>query len=112
MKLTSEQLEAELQKYTRQFEAQPYKVSASPLNLQQFPQEPIFALMKLVFAVCLPTVVAWSQGQLTTPQAARKIAPFFLMWGGYGLESEPGGMSFTREQARELMAEITTFAAP
>ena len=108
--LTSAELKERLQVYGREFEATPYKVRATAINWKAYPEQ-FFAYLRVVGELVTPVFIAWSNGELTTTQVARTIAPFFLVMHGYGFETGPGENSLSQEQFRELSREIATFAA-
>jgi hypothetical protein len=108
-KLTTNQLEAELRDYIQQFEAKPYKVRSMNIDWQKVPQERMFALAKVSFRITQLPTAAFFKGELTAAQAAVKIAPFFLMWRGYGLDPENAD-SLSRRRTDQLLEEIGAFA--
>lgn len=108
-KLTTNQLEAELRNYIQQFEAKPYKVRSMNIDWQKVPQERMFAFAKVSVRITEPPTAAFFRGELTAAQAAVKIAPFFLMWPGYGLDP-PNADSRSRQRTDDLLGKIGAFA--
>jgi hypothetical protein len=60
--------------------------------------------------ITLPAQQAFFKGELTAAEAAVKMAPFVLIWRGYGMDP-PDASPLTRERTQELMREIGEFAA-
>jgi hypothetical protein len=108
-KLTANQLEAELRSYIEQFEARPYKVRTIKIDWEKVPQERMFAFVKVSARITSPHTAAFFRGELTAAQTAVKIAPFFLIWPGYGMDP-PGADSLSRQRTDELLEKIRTFA--
>jgi hypothetical protein len=108
-KLTANQLEAELRSYIQQFEARPYKVRTMKIDWEKVPQERMFAFAKVSARITGPPTAAFFRGELTAAQTAVKIAPFFLIWPGYGMDP-PGADSLSRQRTDELLEKIRTFA--
>lgn len=103
--LTSDQLETDLREYARAFEARPYKVGGATIDLEKTPQDKLFAFARAVSGLTHPVLAAFFKGELTASQAALKVAPFFLMWPGYGIDP-PASTPLARKQTAELLAKI------
>jgi hypothetical protein len=108
--ITANQLEADLREYARAYEAKPYKVGRATIEWTKFPQERLFALLRVIAAITGPAYEAFNKGELTVAQTAVKVAPFFLMWEGYGMDGPPGD-SAARLRIDELLAEVHKFSA-
>ena len=103
--ITAEQLETELREYARAFEAHPYKVGVAKIDWQKLPQPRLFAFARAVSRMTHPALDAFYKGELTASQAALKVAPFFVMWPGYGIDP-PSATALAQEQTTELLAKI------
>jgi hypothetical protein len=108
-KLTASQLEAELRSYVGQFEARPYKVCTMKIDWQKLPQESVFAFVKVYSRITGPPIAAFFNGDLSAAQAAAKVAPFFLIWPGHGLDP-PGADLPSQQRTNELLESIRAFA--
>jgi hypothetical protein len=108
-KLTANQLEAELRSYLEQFEMKSYKVRTMKIDWQKAPQERMVAFAKVSARITGPFTAAFFRGELSAAQAALKIAPFFLIWPGYGLDP-PGPDSLSWQRTQELLENIRAFA--
>jgi hypothetical protein len=109
--ITINQLEADLREYARAFEEKPYKVGRSPIEWMKFPQERLFALLRVIATITGPAHEAFTKGELTAAQTAVKVAPFFLIWEGYGIDP-PTDDALSRVRADELMDEIQVYSGP
>lgn len=108
--ITADQLERELREFARNFEAKPYKMVPAPVAFDAVPQDRLFAFVRIVSRVIGPAQQAFLKGEVTAQQAALKMAPFFLIWGGYGMDApqdDPGA----RARIDELLVEIGKWAA-
>jgi len=104
---TIEQLNSAIDAYARQFEAKPYKVGRITIDLAKVPEDRLRAWEQVVFRLIGPTLRAFKDGTITPAQAAVKVAPFVLVFGGpYGFD-RPGP-----NHSEELTQEISEFAAP
>jgi hypothetical protein len=108
-KLTANQLEAELRRYIQQFETRPYRVRSLKIDWLKVPQERMFAFSKVSGRITGPPTAAFFRGELSAAQAALKIAPFFLIWPGYGMDP-PNTDSQSRQRTDELLEKIGAFA--
>ena len=109
--LTADQLERDLREYAREFEARPYNVGTANIDWEKLAQERLFAFVRVLAAITMPVQQAFLKGELTPAQAALKMAPFFLMWSGYGMDAPPGEQA-ARARIYELLLEIGKFHAP
>jgi hypothetical protein len=110
--LSSEQLEPRIREYITQFESKPYKIGGARIEWQTVPQEWLYAFTRLLARIVEPTQRAFVQGDLTVSEAALRLAPVFLIWGGYGMDPPPNADVATRQRISELMEKIAEFAAP
>ena len=108
-KLNENQLEAELRSYIEQFEATPYKVRTMKIDWQKVPQESVFAFVKVFSQITDPAMAAFFKGELSAAQAAAKVAPFFLLWPGHGMDP-PSADVLSRQRTDELLENIRAFA--
>jgi hypothetical protein len=110
-KTTANQLEADLREYARAFEARPYKVGRQPIEWMTFPQERLFALLRVIHSVTGSAHEAFTKGKLTAAQTAVRVAPFFLIFEGYGIDPATDD-ALSRVRADELMDEIQVYSGP
>jgi hypothetical protein len=108
-KVTAEQLDTDLREYARQFEARPYKLRTGAIEWETVPQARLFRFAEITARITSSAEQAFFRGELTAAEAALKMAAFFLIWRGYGIE--PRDASLARERAQELMRKIGEFAA-
>ena len=106
--ITVDQLETDLRGYAREFEAGPYKVGAAKIDWEKVPQDRMFAFVRAASNITHPTIAAFFEGELTASQAALKVAPFFLMWPGHGIDP-PSATALAQEQTEELLAKIREY---
>lgn len=104
------QLDIDLREYARAFEANPYKVDTANIDWEKVPQERMFAFVRAASRITQPSLEAFFKGELSASQAALKIAPFFLMWPGYGMDP-PGTDLVSRQRTDELLARIREYTA-
>jgi hypothetical protein len=105
------QLETELRDFARAFEAHPYKMGTAKIDWEKVPQERLFALVRVTDRITSPAQQAFVKGELTPIQAALKMAPFFLIWPGHGMDTPPDD-PILRRRTDELLADIHKFSAP
>jgi len=106
--LTAAQLETDLRSYAREFEARPYKVGDPHIDWSKLPQDVLFAFARVVATITHPAIAAFFKGELTAGQAALKVAPFFLIWPGYGIDP-PSPTPLAQKQTEELLAKIVEY---
>ena len=106
--LNPTQLESELREYSRAFEIKPYKVGIAEIDWKKIPQERLFAFARVTARITAPTQQAYMKGELTAGEAALKMAPFFLMWQGYGIDP-PSDDPAARARIDALLVEIGKF---
>jgi hypothetical protein len=105
---TVAQLSVALDEYARQFEAKPYKVGRIGIDLSKVPENRLNTWSEVLLRLIGPTLRAFMDGTITPAQAAVKVAPFLLVFGGpYGFDPATGP-----HQSEELTREISEFAAP
>src|SRR5262245_9616685 len=104
-KLTANELDAELRNYIQEFEAKPYKVRPLKIDWEKVPLERVLAFVKIYSRITGPPITAFLRGELSAAQAAVKIAPFFLIWPGHGMDP-PGADSLSRQRTDELLESI------
>jgi hypothetical protein len=109
--LSAAQLETELREYAREFEARPYKVGVAKIEWDKVPQERLFAFMRITSRLNAPVHEEYFKGELSAAQAAIKIAPFLLMWPGYGMDP-PANDPLSRQRTEHLLATIREYSAP
>ena len=103
--ISASQLDADLREYARVFEARPYRVRPAPIEWEKIPQERTFAFMRATARITGPAQQAFLKGELTAEQAALKMAPFFLIFVGYGIDPPPDD-PHARLRIDELLMEI------
>ncbi len=108
--LPANQLDIDLAEYAHAFEADPYKVGTANIDWIKVPQEQIFAFMRGTSRITQPALEAFFKGELSASHAALKIAPFFLMWPGFGIDP-PGTDLVSRQRTDELLARIREYSA-
>jgi hypothetical protein len=106
----ADQLDIDLREYARAFEANPYKVETANIDWEKVPQERMFAFVRATSLITQPSLEAFFKGELSASQAALKIAPFFLMWPGYGIDP-PGTDLVSQQRTDEVLARIHEYAA-
>jgi hypothetical protein len=109
--ISATQLEADLREYARAFEARPYKVGRERIEWMTFPQERLFAVLRIIGTITAPAHEAFTKGELTAAQTAVKVAPFFLIWQGYGIDP-PTDDALSRVRTDELVDEIGVYSGP
>jgi hypothetical protein len=107
--ITVERLNSAMDEYAREFETKPYKVGRIAIDLAKVPENQLRAWAQVVLPRLIgPTLQAFIHGTVTPTQAAVKIAPFVLVFGGpYGFDSATGP-----HLSQELTQKISEFAAP
>jgi hypothetical protein len=111
-RITSDQLEQRLREYGGRFEEKPYKVAPAAIDWMKVPQECIFALLRVTSRIIEPTQQAYFNGEVTTAQAAVRIALFFLIWPGHGMDPPKDADPATRQRVEQLMRAIGDYWAP
>jgi hypothetical protein len=111
-KLTSDQLEVELRRYGQDFAVQPYRVKSAPIDWQKVPQDRLMRFVELIGRIIAPPQQAFFRGELTATEAAKAVAPFFLLWRGYGMDPPPDADALWHQRADELLRLISEYAAP
>ncbi len=106
--ISASQLDTDLREYARAFEARPYKVRPAPIDWKSVPQERTFAFMRATARITAPAQQAFFKGELTAQQAALKMAPFLLIFAGYGIDPPPDD-PLARPRIDELLAEIRKY---
>ena len=110
---TCDELDRELRKFAREFEAKPYKVGKISIDMSKMPEDLIAKYLEVVTRIIGPTLERFTKGDISAADAAIKVAPFVLVFGGaYGFDPQPGEDPtwFARSQA--LTLQISAFAAP
>ena len=108
--ITADRLERELREFARAFETKPYKMFPAPIAFDAVAQDRLFSFVRVVSRVIGPSQQAYMKGELTAQQAALKMAPFLLIWGGYGMDAPPND-PVARVRIDELLSEIGKLAA-
>lgn len=108
---TATELETELRAYAGAFEARPYKVRSALIDWEKVPQERLIAFIRITARITQPTLEAFLKGRMTPVEAARRTAPFFLLWPGYGMDP-PDDTPSARARINELLDAVLMFSAP
>jgi hypothetical protein len=112
---TIKELEASLRQFASQFEAAPYKMRwATPeqpyVDMIAIPEEQLKSIVILIARLTLPIQNAYFSGQLSAPEAAKKLVPFFFIFPGYGIDPPPNADAVWHQRREELLRQITEFA--
>lgn len=112
--LSIEQLNSAMDEYAQQFEAKPYKVTRIVIDLAKGSENRLRAWEQVVLPRLIgPTRRAFKNGTITPAQAAVKVAPFLLVFGGpYGFDVRSDAAHDWAQRSEELTKEISEFAAP
>jgi hypothetical protein len=108
--LSATQLETELREYAREFEARPYKVGVANIEWDKVPRERLFAFLRVMSRLDAPVHEKYFKGELSAAQAAVQIAPFLLMWPGYGMDP-PTDDPLSRQRIEDLLAKVREYSA-
>jgi hypothetical protein len=103
-----EQFEAELRDYARGFETAPYKVDVAKIDWGKVPQDRMVAVARAMSRITNPVLEAYFKGEVSASEAAKKTAPFFLVWPGYGMDP-PAADSISRQRTDDLLAGIAQY---
>ena len=80
---------------------------AVKIDWQQVPQERLFAYIEVSSTIIGPALESFFAGQLSVDEAAAQIAPFFVMWEGFGFDPPADGDPKWYERREALTEKIT-----
>jgi hypothetical protein len=106
-KQTPEELRDGLYDYARRPDLGLQAFIAVNIDWQRVPQERLFAYLEVSSKIIGPPLGSFFAGQLSVDEAAAQIAPFFLMWGGFGLDPPADADPKWHERSEALTDKIT-----
>jgi hypothetical protein len=105
--LEENDLELKLRGFGRQFETNPYTLTPLRIPATSMPEGRLRQYFDIVLKIVRPTLAAFSRDELTVTETAVKVAPFFLVLGGW-FANAPTDV----KRSRELVEKIREFRAP
>jgi hypothetical protein len=86
-------------------------VGVANIEWDKVPQERLFAFVRVTSGLITPVQQAYFRGELSAAQAAVKMAPFFVMWPGYGIDP-PADDPLSRQRTEDLLGKFREYSGP
>jgi hypothetical protein len=80
--------------------------SAVNIDWEQVQQERLVAFMEVSARITGPTLESFFAGEISVDDAAVQVAPFFLMWHGFGIDAPADADSSWLERWEQLTQRI------
>jgi hypothetical protein len=109
---TIKEIEVSLRQFASDFETAPYKMRWSPperpyVDVAALSEEKTKSIFILIARLTLPIQRSYFSGQLGAMEAARKLAPFYFLFPGYGLDPPPDADQVWYQRRDDLQKELS-----
>jgi hypothetical protein len=110
--LTSDQLSDELRNCAERPELGLRTFRRARIDWGQFPQDCQFQVFQTVNALIDPILKRFFSGQVSAAEAATQVAPYFLLWGAFGIQPPADANAAWFGRRTELMQKIAEAVTP
>lgn len=66
-------------------DAEPRAFEIARINWDRIPELQLFEIMRIMCTITRPVLTGFFSGGIDSKEAARQVAPYLLMWAGFGI---------------------------